>query len=318
MRLLTTIFTFALIAMGICELANAQRGGSFPRAWHDTNPNTNFWVDVGGAVFDRPGISNNTVVLADSISNQILLTIEDITDQQTSFGTNVAFGGVSDRIGAWDAEATIVNFDTDTSFTGDNLFSPLFNATELDSLNIDYDSDLASVEFNFRRPLNRSVTVFAGPRYFRLEEDIVFDTAATVGGMMFTSQNDTRTTSSMIGAQIGGEFRMQLSQSIFVRTHGKFAGFANRIEFSDNFSNSAGFASFTERDQTVASFIGEVGGRVIHDIVPGALQSYVGYEASWLGLSGDDEGVGAGPAAVDNQGDAIFIHQILFGFTISR
>lgn len=311
MRLLSTIFTFAIILIGICECASAQRGGNTPRGWFDSAPSNTFWVDVGGAVFDRPEIDNRTILLQDSVTNQIFLTLGDVADVNTSFGANVALGGTNHWCGIWDAEASIVNWDSATSFSSPNLTSPFFDNAAINFASVETNSDLTSLEFNFKRPITRGLTLLAGPRYFRLEEQIDFTANAFMMGVNIGTQNEIRTTNSMIGAQIGAELRQQVSQSVFIRTHIKFAGFANRIEFSDQFSDTLGNSTVDERDGTAAAFIGETGGRLIWDIIPGALQTYTGYEATWLGLGNDEAGVTAAP-------DANFYHQILFGVTLSR
>lgn len=318
-RLLKTIFAFAIVLMGICDYANAQRGGTFPRAWHDASTQEDgFWVDVGGAVFDRPGIDIPTAVVQNSVTNEVLLTIEDLTDLQTSFGSNIAFGGRNKWCGLWDVEATLVNWDTSTTITGDNLILPIGNDAPVDILNVQSDSDLASIEFNIRRPLSRGLTLTAGPRYFRLDEQTTFATTTNVAGLTFLTNNSTRNTFSMAGAQVGGEFRQQIAQSVFFRTHGNFAGFVNRIESSTVNTDIFGAATETDFDTTDAAFIGEVGGRLIWDIVPGALQSYVGYEAVWLGLGNDGDDTGSIADEVADSDDAIFYQQILFGVTLSR
>ena len=319
MRLLKTIFTFAIVLMGICDYANAQRGGTFPRAWHDASIQENkFWVDVGGAVFDRPGIDISSAVVQNSVTNEVLLTTEDLSDFNTSFGSNVAFGGKNKWCGLWDVEATLVNWDTNRTVAGDNLILPFAGDAPVESLNIQTDADLASIEFNIKRPVSRGLTLTAGPRYFRLEEETAFATITDVAGIGVLVNDNTRNTFSMAGAQVGGEFRQQIAQSIFVRTHGNFAGFVNRVESSTVNIDGFGVTTSTDFDTTEAAFIGEVGGRMIWDIVPGVLQSYVGYEAVWLGLGNDGDGSGSINDELADSDETIFYHQILFGVTFSR
>lgn len=57
---------------------------------------------------------------------------------------------------------------------------------------------------------------------------------------------------------------------------------------------------------------------MIWDIVPGVLQSYVGYEAVWLGLGNDGDGSGSINDELADSDETIFYHQILFGVTFSR
>ena len=318
MRLLKTILTFAIVLLGICECANAQRGGTVPRAWHDTTPDNGFWVDVGGAVFDRPGISNSTPLLQDSVTNQVLFTVEDFTDLDTSFGANVAFGGTNQWCGIWDVEATLVNWDVSNTITGDNLIAPLFGNAEPDLVNFSYDADLASIEFNIKRPVSRGLTLTAGPRYFRLDEQINFNTSTAVAGVTVQTNNDTRNTFSLVGAQVGAEFRQQLSQSFFLETHGQIAGFISHIETSSSSTDPFGVQANSDDDVDTGAVIGEVGGRLAWDIVPGALRGYVGYEAVWLGLGSDGESLSTSASAVGEPEDSIFYHQILFGVTLFK
>ena len=65
--------------------------------------------------------------------------------------------------------------------------------------------------------------------------------------------------------------------------------------------------------RTVGTFLGEVGGRVHFDIVPGNVSVFAGYEATWLdqvGLAPAQFLAGLGSVTVSN---TPFIHGIVFG-----
>ena len=162
------------------------------------------------------------------------------------------------------------------------------------------------------------MTLTAGPRYFRLDEQVNFNTSTAVAGVTVQTNSDTRNTFSLVGAQVGAEFRQQLSQSFFLETHGQVAGFISHVETSSSNTDPFGVQTDSDDDLDTGAIIGEVGGRLAWDIVPGALRGYVGYEAVWLGLGSDGEGLSTSASAVGESDDSIFYHQILFGVTLFK
>ena len=111
-----------------------------------------------------------------------------------------------------------------------------------------------------------------------------------------------------------------MSRDIFIESFIRAGGFANFIElttFSDSTLSDPTNAVF-RRDQS--AFIGEVGGKVYWDLIPGLMSVFGGYEATWL----DDVAVAPAQAAGGLlpteiiAGDTPFYHAATFGLRFRR
>lgn len=326
-RLLISVCTVALLLLITTPNATAQQGWS-PQGWLQTgNRSNDWWVEVGAAAFDRPSEDLGLGLLTNSVTNEVLFSGQDLTDLETSFGVNVAFGGRSGYGTPWAFESTVVNWDEQHTFTGANLSSPFLPGITPFQVDVGYDSDLYSLELVTKRTTHPGVTWSFGPRYYRLEERVTLASQTLATGIFgpFTLLNNSNleTTNSLIGLQAGIEFDRAINQVIHFTAYGKFGGYTNRTEFDQITTNNLVGTTpvVSSLGKSTGSFIGEVGGKLYMDIVPGAIQSFVGYEASWV------DGIALAPAQAINFGDpnpmletanTLFYHQINFGFTITR
>ena len=308
------LIKFVLVAV-LCGIAT-----SLPAQWPGTtNPDSGrFWAEAGGMALDRPGASLGITLIFDSVTLAPLYTSDDITDLNGAAGGQFRFGSTSRMLGDWEFGGSTANWDTQFNATGDNLESPLFPGFSPDSVDILYNSDFYNMEFNLRRAVSPGLTLLIGPRFFSLQEDlqILSETEFSAGGVTetFLTGDTVSTRNSSIGAQVGFEFNMPVSQAIYMQGFFKAAGMGTSTTV-DRTSGTNFSDTIVGRDQkSTGTFIGQAGGRVYCEIFPRTLTSYAGYEATWV------DGIALAPTQFLNTGtesvitsNTVFWHAITFG-----
>ena len=283
------------------------------------------FFEFGAKAYDRPGLGDGGFpVLENAITGGIILDSDDFIDLGGAAGAEVRFGSDSVRGVKWEARAFLTNWDEQFFFNDANLsspFSPDLNPGEVD---IEFDSEIFSLEFSFRKPITQGFTFLFGPRLVSFNEDLVFDTETIVptplGDVQVLSDNELSTRNLLLGGQFGGQFNFQLSRSVYAQGFIRVGGYANFIElrtFGDT-SLTDGVDGLFRRNQS--AFVGEVGGKLFWDIIPQRVSIFTGYEATWL----DD--VAVAPAQTAGgllpteivAGDTPFFHAITVGLQFRR
>jgi hypothetical protein len=142
---------------------------------------------------------------------------------------------------------------------------------EASILSLDYQADLQSTEFSYRRywvgySPRVSGTYLAGFRYIRMSEDLNFDTVADDGNahLFWGADND------LVGAQIGGDGWITLRQGLRLGGETKAGIYNNRFKFrheTDIPDPTITEANFLTKDNQV-SFAGETSIDLVADILP--------------------------------------------------
>lgn len=324
-RLLIAICMVALINMVTAGHAKAQQPGWAPQSWVNQGGGSGWWVEVGAAAFDRPSEDLGLSLITNSLTNEVLLSAQDVTDLETSFGANVAFGGTTRGGRQWVFESTIVNWDEVHQILGPNISTP-FTTESPDQIDVGYDSDLYSIELGTRRVVAPGISLMAGPRYMRVEELLRLETQTLVtdflGPFLIQTRDDIEVSNSMIGLQMGVEFNQPIGQLLTLQGYTKVGGYTNRAEYDRMASDNLGGDPTVESlGKSTGSFVGEVGAKAYFDVVPGTVKTFFGYEATWI------DGIALAPAQTINFGDldlavettnTVFFQQFTFGFTILR
>jgi hypothetical protein len=149
---------------------------------------------------------------------------------------------------------------------------------------LDYESDLQSTEFSYRRywvgySPRVSGTYLAGFRYIRLSEDLNFNTIADDGNanLFWNADND------LVGAQFGGDGWVTLRQGLRVGSEVKAGVYNNRFKFGhvtnipDPAINDVDFHT----DGNQVAFAGESTIDLVADILP-SVSLRAGYRVLYL------------------------------------
>ena len=277
---LLSLFTIAVFASACVQSALAQ----WPTDFVD---DSDFYVELGAKFLNRPGDDLGLPLLSDSVTNEVFISSGEITDLGTNAGAEVRFGKRGRHGRRWEIRTTVANWDAQNSVAGANLTSPLTPGFSPDSVETDYDSRLFSVELSFKRSVRPGVVLFAGPRFISLREDFEFTSESFVPAPPFglfevDTFNSIETRNNLYGFQVGGEFNLPVSRSFYINSFIRAGGFSNPTRFRSVASTTVAAEVQNELTKNTGSFVGEVGGRVLFDIVPGCVSTHIGYEATWL------------------------------------
>lgn len=182
---------------------------------------------------------------------------------------------------------------------------------------IDYQADLQSTEFSYRRywlghhPCI-SGTYLLGARYFRFTDDFVFNSQALVlptietAALFWSGEND------LVGFQFGGDAWACVRQGLRIGCEGKAGVYNNRFKFRQAATFSADSAPNdfdVSTDGNQVAFAAEGGATVVADILPSwSLRG--GYRVFYLSSLATAENninqTEIAPAVVSTQGDALY------------
>ena len=307
------------LTLSLAEYSVAQQ--HWPRDFQNVGDT---FFEFGAKVYDRPGDDFGIPLLINGLTNEILFDSGDLTDLNGGAGAEVRFGSLGPRGQKWEIRSFLTNWSSDFFFDNPNQTSPLSPDLDPDRVDLQYSSQLFSIEFNLRHPITHGFTFIMGPRFISLNEDIGFTTETNVptppfGSFDVLSTNTIETRNPMLGGQIGALIHYPVSRDIFVQGFIRTGGYLNFTElrtFAD--TNLMDEVTIHLRRNT-GSFVGEVGGKVYMDLIPGLLSGFSGYEATWI------DNVALAPAQAGTLSpDAIvtkvtpFFHALTFGLQFRR
>lgn len=178
--------------------------------------------------------------------------------------------------------------------------------------NLDYQSDLQSTEFSYRRYWlghnpRISGTYLAGFRYMRMTEDLGFDAIAELGD----STIDWGTTNDLVGAQLGGDGWIALRQGLRLGGEVKGGIYNNRFKYyhQTNIPDPDITNVDFESGGNQVSFVGEATCDLVADILPSiSLRGgyRVLYMSSLVTVGTNIDNVDVASTALYTQGDAIY------------
>lgn len=320
MRVLQTLCAVALV---VCC------GQTVLAQWPDSTGGTSgkWWMEANGKILDRPGGQLGLPLITNEITNDVLLTSDQITDLGTAPGAEIKLGSYSAFAGIhWDASVQFARWDeshNDYTFVGPDLESPFFQGLDPDLVNIEYRAEFVSVDTNWRKAVLPGLTFLTGPRYFQLKESMLNRTETTIdtitGPFLLNTASRTSTKNSAIGWQIGLEYNQPMSRDVYVQGFIKTAGLLNQANVDQREASTIADLTIDSRSKDTGMFIGTVGGRLYCALRPRGLHSYAGYEATWV------DGVAVVPAQLFNQStesvptaNTIFWHGLTFGLRFSH
>ncbi len=266
----------------------------------------NIWeVEVGTRILDRPtkGSSEDIILVTEVPTNATVFNGRDATDLDASAGVDFRLMKPSGYDGSWEVRGFFNQWDNFETRTG-NLRTPFFTPAVLpvgsrpDTFDYGYDSDLFSLEFNFKKAVQPGLWLSCGPRYVSLRESIDVDANYInpfLPGFAFNLGTTNETRNYMPGFGIGLECRRPIIRDIFFVGGIKgslLANFASTSTVSTGtlFLGNSISTTLFEDSLTHAAGLLELNARFHYDISPGNVSLYAGYEAFWM------DGVAVAPA----------------------
>lgn len=319
--------------LAIAVIISLLSCGSVTAQWpQNTYGNQGRWeVEVGARLLDRPTTDIQFSLVTVNPTNVTVFDAGDAADLDVSAGAEIRFSKNTSSDSGWEIRGTVNRWDNFESRTGD-LSSPLFTpailpiGTDLTNFDYGYESNLFSLELNYKRTVRPGVTFMIGPRYVDLTERIEVDTQFNnpmIPGFLLDIDTVTEADNRMPGLGFGVDLRRPISRDLFFVGTVRGAILANFTSTTTTAETTlAGLPPalatvFTDR-QTDLAGIGEVSGRFHYDIAPGTVSVYTGYEAQWL------DGVALAPAQLFAAGtnpvlttsNTSFAHGLVFGMMV--
>jgi hypothetical protein len=287
-------------------------------------------AEIGGRILDRPGTDDGFPLVTDTVTLETVFDSEEATDLDVSGGPVFRFQHTTCYDTSWEVRGYFNNWDILESRSG-NIeainFTPqgLPQSTRLTAFDYAYDSELFSIELNFKRAVHPGVTLMIGPRFMNLEEvaDIDANFFNPQVGDFLQIETLAETKNPMTGLNLGLELRKPLSRDFFAIASVRGGIFHNVVTSRITVANTL----FGQPDTTTiliddrenrTAGIAEISGRLHFDLIPGSVSFFTGYEAMWL------DGVAIAPAQIlaastppdppfINTATTIFAHGVVIG-----
>ncbi len=282
------------------------------------------FFEFGAKAYDRPGDDSGFPILVDGVTNAVIYNSDDLTDLGGGAGAEVRFGSVGRRGQKWESRIFVTNWSEASNFTQPNLTTPLTADLSPDSVDIAYDSEVYSFEFNVKQTVLPGLSIIAGPRFISFNEDLEFSSDSLIpvppfGDQEFDTENTIGTRNSMLGAQIGALINVPISRDIYINGFIRSGGYVNFVEMRTSAVTSLAEETNNTFRRNDHSFVGEVGGKVYFDVLPGILSFFGGYEATWF------DGVALAPVQAQTltpteiiTEETPFFHAVTFGAQYRR
>ena len=300
MRMFSRFFTLAALCAVFCisNSADAQ--------WPDyTQVGQTNYIEVGFRAYTRPGTDLDFPIFQDANTNEVLFDAGDATSAQSAPGVELSYFFQSPLKRQLEFRTILGNFDNSTLIDGRDITTPFLPGTLIDSVEYNYDSRIFSFELNAHRPLRQGISVFGGPRFVSLDDQV---TVISTVDANFPAQPDdfvdTRIAEAinhLIGLQAGLRFDVQASSRIrgagFIRAGGYFNPTTVRTSLNAQFVTVPFGQTLppqqtldTELTKSTGTLLVETGGKVFFDVTPN-FSCFAGYEATWI------DGVALGPTS---------------------
>ena len=195
-----------------------------------------------------------------------------------------------------------------------------FGSTTDGLMRSSYESSLLSLELNARRQVGPEwLTLLAGARYLRLDEELLID--ISYGGDGGTNQVNHRinSTNDLFGFQLGGEASLFENERWVVSALGKVGIYANRSGNSVLITQTSGLSPFTSEDDTVNPAIVSEAGLAAGYRITDYLSLRAKYQLMWVNdvalasdqVASSDPAFGGGTADVAL--DDVFFQSLFLG-----
>jgi hypothetical protein len=232
-----------------------------------------------GPVFLHRQNNDGLTIATDALSGAEILNADDLNlhfavgydftleGQFGAFGVEARYFGIPD----WCADNGLSAPNGSTFWYDTPLYVGATTGT------VSYTSDLDSVELSFKWYPRERLAILAGPRYFRLDEDMDMD--LTSGAV--TGENVVKTTNSLIGVQVGVE-------GVFFTIGGfsadgwlKAGYYRNEMSSYVALNDSNGWHASSTSDTERGTFVGDLGINLNYAVTPKLLVT-AGYQLLWI------------------------------------
>ena len=308
------------LALCICSQSFAQQGYFGHNNFYGSGCCNTWEFKSSLLILDLDQSSNNTVLATDANLNTTLLTAGQLSGLDTGVGIDTCLTYKDSTDVRWEFRNVFSSWDGGSILTGNasisNVFSTPANANQL--ISGPNRLDLFSLELMRKQSVCQGVTLFAGPKFVSLSDDLRITTASVIGAVNFNTSNQMTVDNLLWGGAFGADFNLQVTRNLQVETTVQGGYYANPMKFNSITSDSitSGQTNTNQRETTDAlSF--EITSSVIWEIFPDAVSVEAGYHAMWF------DGVGRSYGQIVNNTtdiatETLFAHGARFGVIFKR
>lgn len=313
---LTTLLAVTL-AISIASSAEAQ--------WPEyTQIGEKNYIEIGGRAYNRPGTDLQLSILQDATTGQTLFSANQATAASSAAGVELSYHFETKYRRQMEFRTFTGTWDSNTVIDAGNIVSPLFPGDIADEVDYNYGAQIFSFELNQKRPLFRGATLFGGPRYVYISDEVnytatQFPDLIGPGQTFEIAQSQTlEAINHLIGLQAGLRYEKAISQYFrgagFIRAGGYYNPTKVRTSFESGPAALPPMSTLdTEATKSTGSLLVELGGRMYVDFAPNCA-FFAGYEATWI------DGIALAPPSFltteTNEvetANTLFMHAVTFG-----
>ncbi len=313
---LTSLLAVTLV-MTFTGSANAQ--------WPEyTQVGEKNYVEIGMRAYNRPGTDLQLSILQDATTAETLLTANQATAASSAAGVEVAYNFTTRTGQQMEFRTFTGTWDTTHVVDQGNIESPLFPGDIADQVTYNYDARIFSFELNWKRPVFQGATLFGGPRFVHIEDQVNYvaeqfaQPLPTTRPFDLSQEQTLEAINNLVGLQAGLRFEKRATSFLrgagFIRAGGYYNPTKVRSSFQSGVTILPPTTTLdTEATKSTGSLLVEVGGRAYFDINPNCA-FYAGYEGTWI------DGIALAPPSflTTTSGEVetantLFMHAITFG-----
>ena len=312
-----TILLAVTLTISFVSSADAQ----WPEYTHIGEKN---YIEIGIRAYNRPGTDLPLSILQDATTGQTLFSANQATAASSAAGVELAYHFTTRYARKMEFRTFTGTWDSETTIDSGNIVSPLFPGEIADEVVYNYDARIFSFELNQKRPLFQGATLFGGPRYVHISDEISYvasqfaDDIGTANPFDTEQRQTLEATNHLIGLQAGLRYEKGLTQYFrgagFIRAGGYYNPTKVRTSFESGIPVLPPVNTLdTENTKSTGSLLVEVGGKLYLDFAPGCA-AYAGYEATWI------DGIALAPPSFlttetgeVETANTLFMHAITFG-----
>ena len=312
-----TILLAVTLTITFVSSADAQ----WPEYTHIGEKN---YIEIGLRAYNRPGTDLQLPILQDATTGQTLFSANQATSASSAAGVELSYNFTSRQGRRMEFRTFTGTWDSETTIDAGNIVSPLFPGQIADEVVYNYDARIFSFELNQKRPLFQGATLFGGPRYVHISDEVSYvgtqfaDPIGAANPFEAAQSQTLEATNHLIGLQAGLRYEKSLTNFFrgagFIRGGGYYNPTKVRTFFTSGPTAIPPIDTLdTEATKSTGSLLVEVGGKLYLDFAPNC-SAYAGYEATWI------DGIALAPPSflTTDSGEVetantLFMHAITFG-----
>ena len=288
-------------------------------------------------VLDLKDSNLNQAVIANSNTAITILNATQLSALDTGVGIDASLFKILNNDQRWELRSTFASFNQQFQVRGsaagnlNDVFNPGFPPASVISFGgaggqvrgagaKENRLDYFGIELNLHRAVAPGVSFTAGPKFVNVDDQFSVATVRPNGGggaTLFTA-DELKTSNRLFGGSVGFDLNLKAGRNLSFSGFFRAGYYANDSTFNRlRATNLTTVVTNNKIRETNGSGIGEFGGFVTYEVIPGTVSLEGGYHAIWV-----DNAARAFSQVFNAAGgvgtDTLFIQGIRFGLVYRR